>query len=198
MEVEHLVPRSLSGVELREVLDLHGLGPSYDLLAMGNLAPSCGPCNRGKGAKPPPTAPVIARLLADAARKAPAIHARAVQYGKRRALEKSLAVVFAETATNAASLERLQQAVAAVASEVRHATGEIITRVHPAVRYLADANRWEVLHDLGPDVVLVDDGQYIGQAGTHRSWECPICGSHGPWSGNRCLNCGRLDPGPDS
>src|SRR4051812_5438501 len=71
MEIEHLLPKSLVGKKRLVTLQLHGHSPEFDLDALENLAPSCGPCNRGKGSKPPPNAPVIALMLAKASDKAP-------------------------------------------------------------------------------------------------------------------------------
>jgi hypothetical protein len=48
MEVEHLLPRSLGGDEKVATLQSHGLEEKFDLEVLENLAPSCGPCNRGK------------------------------------------------------------------------------------------------------------------------------------------------------
>jgi hypothetical protein len=197
MEVEHLIPKSLAGRDLLNALRLHGLPLDYDVFAMNNLAPSCGPCNSGKGAKVPPDAAVVAMLLKGASDKSDAVSELAERLTHRRKLEEALAIVRAAASTDAGALAMIRDAVAQIATEVREETGSAPQRLHRAVTYLADQDRWEIVSDLGDDVVMVSDGTRAGRTGKHWSWECPHCGSYGPWNGNICLNCGRLDPGFD-
>src|SRR4051794_24640331 len=75
MEVEHLIPKGLQGIDRDDALTAHGRTLDFDLDTLENMAPSCGPCNRGKGAKPPPNAPVIALTLERANDLAPKIRA---------------------------------------------------------------------------------------------------------------------------
>jgi 5-methylcytosine-specific restriction endonuclease McrA len=77
MEVEHLLPRALVDADNATLFALHGLDAGVDLLALENLAPSCGPCNRGKGKRPPPRSPLIAMVLANARAKARGIRSTA-------------------------------------------------------------------------------------------------------------------------
>lgn len=63
-----------------------------------------------------------------------------------------------------------------------------------------DANRWHIAHvDQDRELAMVSDGRYAGStpigAKPHWSWECPTCGSYGPWNGARCMTCGQMsDP----
>ena len=44
-EVDHLVPKSLTGDKLDQALADYGLPVSFDIYALPNLVPSCRPCN---------------------------------------------------------------------------------------------------------------------------------------------------------
>src|SRR3712207_3691898 len=93
MEVEHLIPKSLGehGNEQSkaEVLRLHGLDAQYDVHALENLAPSCRPCNGGKGDRPPPDAPSITLQLGRAREKAPGIRDVAERMRGDRSIQRA-------------------------------------------------------------------------------------------------------------
>jgi len=56
---------------------------------------------------------------------------------------------------------------------------------------------WDVIEeDDGPLVVVSHNGRYgVTSASGDQNWICANCGQKGPWSGSRCLSCGRMsDP----
>jgi hypothetical protein len=69
---------------------------------------------------------------------------------------------------------------------------EVNLRVNP--------QKWDIVSiDKEKELAMVSSGNQAGYTpigpNPDYSWECPACGSYGPWNGSRCLNCGRLsDP----
>ena len=69
---------------------------------------------------------------------------------------------------------------------------EITIEVHPAFAMLWNPDdRWKLAARLGPATAVVSDGNMSGMIGTHITYVCAFCGNNGPWSGTRCLTCGR-------
>ncbi|MFG1997351.1 hypothetical protein ACGFJ7_45975 [Actinoplanes sp. NPDC048988] len=48
MEIDHIIPRTISPARLQQLIELHGLAADFDLNALSNLAPICGACNTEK------------------------------------------------------------------------------------------------------------------------------------------------------
>lgn len=93
MEVDHLIPKSLSHAELAEALSLHGLSPTYDVLSEENLAPSCGDCNGNKSQRVAPTTPAISMLLEEARERADQVRASTNSTLERGKVEKLFAQI---------------------------------------------------------------------------------------------------------
>ncbi|GGQ88010.1 HNH endonuclease [Streptomyces pilosus] len=191
-EVEHLIPKHLASPEnkekRREALTRHGLPSDYDLYAIENLAPSCGPCNSGKGRRIPTLAPAITELLNKAQKLAPKVRKKAAAFAKKRDTEKALAMIMASD-----DIEQLKAAADFIQGKLKQASESLLARVHPALSGLYDPKRWNSITPLSADVAFVADGKTGGVTGKHISWQCPHCSSYGPWNGNRCLTCGQMD-----
>lgn len=202
MEAEHLIPKSLEGDELRRVLTLHGLPPDYDLEALRNRAPACGPCNGSKSARIPPDQPIITMMLESAAARAPAVERRAKARMTRRQVEEAIAhiemTLSGEPDPDVRELlQHLgEQMSSALKDASRDGEAEVAVEFHPALSLLWNpAGRWRLAQALGPHAVLVTDGKQAGVVGSDITYMCGNCGSYGPWSGARCLTCGHLsDP----
>ena len=139
MEVEHLLPKSLKGEERASVLALHGRDEEFDLNALENLAPSCGPCNRGKGPKPPPDAPRITLLLRTAEERAPQIRVTAERSRGSRRLRQAIAVVAAGVqAGDEDALSAVREAAGVLTGEFGQVTGRSVNRLQSALAVLAD------------------------------------------------------------
>ncbi|MFE1949844.1 HNH endonuclease [Streptomyces sp. NPDC059524] len=67
-EIDHIVPRSLTGQALKDLKDLFGLNDSFDLDDPMNLAPICRPCNMRKGDETFDAAPALLMQLKKARR----------------------------------------------------------------------------------------------------------------------------------
>lgn len=130
MEIEHLVPKSLAEAGLAATLAHYGLPLEFDLNSLPNLAPSCGPCNRGKGSRPVGNAPVIRRLLDDAERRAPVIEQAAAALREDKKVARALAIV---RGAAAGGNERARVELAAAADQVyksyEAATGRPLARL---------------------------------------------------------------------
>jgi hypothetical protein len=198
MELDHLIPKSLQGKELAEVLALHGIDENFDLDSLENLVPSCRQCNGGKGDRPPPYKPIITMMREAAVHRAPKIRESARLTMTKR--ELSVAVGKIRVAVKAhgddpelkSMLEGLMEFVLAVHDRAG-AVDPVSFTVHPAMALLWDPeNRWKIIGEPGAAVAAVSDGSRSGVIGTHISYRCVRCESNGPWSGNRCQNCGNL------
>jgi hypothetical protein len=143
MEVEHLIPKSLgekgNGEDTAETLQLHGLDADYDVHALENLAPSCRPCNGGKGAKPPPDAPVITLLLERARDKAPGIRDTAEKMRGDRRIERAATILRAGAdAGNPKAVEALREAARSLNVAFEEVTGRKVAHLHTAIEQLVD------------------------------------------------------------
>lgn len=180
-------------------LAAHGLTGDYDLQATTNLVPSCGSCNGQKGKRPPPQAPIIALLFERAARRAPDVDDRSRRLTSKRSIERALGVINASAASGALDDEtrkRLQAAIETAAPEIQSTlalTTPVTISLHPALSLLLEPDRWQVVAKESEGVAFVTDGQRRGYTGTHTSFLCSRCGSHGPWDGIVCQSCGNRE-----
>lgn len=150
MEVEHLLPKSLTGDELAAALRLHGRPQDLDLDSLENLAPSCGPCNRTKGNRPPPDTPRISTLLRDAHDRAPRIRANAERLAKSRSVQRALTIVLTAVGTgDEPTIRKLREAVDELRVGFAEATGRPLGAIHPALQQLVDVG--EVLSRADPE-----------------------------------------------
>jgi hypothetical protein len=72
MELDHIVPQSLVGEALYELLETAGLPRDWDLQDYSNIVPACRPCNRSKRALLPRPAQIVL-LTTRAAARAPVV-----------------------------------------------------------------------------------------------------------------------------
>jgi hypothetical protein len=93
LEIEHLIYKEASAVELSGWVSLHNLPTPYDVHETYNLAASCGDCNGKKGKRKPPDAPIVAYLFEEARDRAPEVEAEAALLSKRRDMAPLLAFV---------------------------------------------------------------------------------------------------------
>jgi hypothetical protein len=199
MELDHLIPKSLSGDELSEVLGMHGLPSGYDLESIENLVPSCRKCNGGKGYRPPPATPIVTMMLESAAARAPEVRKRAEITISRRDLSVAIGKIEVAVKQNGKDpeLQSMLRSFMARLSEADNRGGDpdqrITLDVHPALALLWDPdNRWKIIHETGRAAAVVSDGTRSGVIGTDISYQCVRCWSNGPWLGNRCQNCGNV------
>jgi ribosomal protein S27E len=125
MQVDHLIPKYLVGVELDAALGVHGLPRTFDIHAEDNLVPSCGACNARKGKRLPPSAPGISLLLAEAAQKADKIRGRVAGTVSRKRAERLIGELLTADLGEPEVLEAMRAGVAEL--------GELVKFVAPSV-----------------------------------------------------------------
>jgi hypothetical protein len=195
LEVDHILPESLTGDALVEALRLHGQPESYDLQEAYNLVPACGRCNRFKGNEVPPAdAPIIAIFLRTARKRAPQITASTEKLKRKRSVDRALAVLNAHLGMDLteSELARLTAASRAAQPDIVDATGTEVA-LHPALALIANSGTWEPVSDARNGLLIVKRGTQVGYSSANPTHACCNCGSHGPWTGYRCLTCGFLD-----
>lgn len=170
MEVEHLLPKSLTGDERTQVLATHGRPEDFDLDSLENLAPSCGPCNRSKGNRPPPDAPRITTLLRDARERAPEIRDAAERLTRTGRIQKSLAVVLAAAdAGDPDTIRRLRSATQEVQLAFTEATGRSLGALHPAMHRMVEVG--DLLRRSDPDFSYAATVYETGASAPHPASE---------------------------
>lgn len=142
MEVEHLIPKSLSKADKAEArakaLHHHGLPEDYDLFSLANLAPSCRLCNGGKGLKPPPEAPAVTLILERARDRAPGIRETASRMSTDRAVRRAATVLRQNAeAGHPLAIQAIQDAAEVVSTAFTSTTGRSVSRLHTALEQVA-------------------------------------------------------------
>lgn len=160
MEVEHLLPKTLVGKDNADLFRAQGLNNDFDLLSLENLAPSCGPCNRGKGKRPPPEAPVIASVLRTAKERAPTVETNAGKLRNRRQITRAVTILReGAKGGDEAALAALREAAEQVTLEFREATGLEVRRLDSTFDRLASVG----------EVLARSDPHFFYPATTHES-----------------------------
>ncbi|MBF6207289.1 hypothetical protein IU483_24820 [Streptomyces gardneri] len=218
LAVDHVLPRSLAGVSLRQALELHRLPSTYDLEAAYNLVPACQRCNRFKSNGIPPDAPIISLFLKKTRDLASVIERRAERLKKKASIDQLLAslneLLNAEiteaalrrlgeesrvaesdlveaTAKSEAALRTLIEEARVAQPDIIEVTGAEVT-LHHALAGIPGS--WELVRQVGKAFVVTDDRGRGGYTAASPAYICWRCGSRGPWSGTRCLACGAEDP----
>ena len=197
MQVDHVVPQSLSGGKLRDALQALGQSADYDLTCTYNLVPACRRCNRFKGDRVPPVdAPVIVFFLQTCRERAPRIDESAQKLKTKKKVSEAIALLESVSGLvlTDEQLREIEAASAAAQAEIVETVGHPVT-LHPALFRLLDPAAWNVVKELSAETVVVRSGGQVGYTSTSYDFVCGRCGSHGPWSGARCLTCGALDDG---
>ena len=106
LEVDHIIPKALTGDALHQQLKLHGLPEDFDKNSPENLVASCRPDNGcRKGKKPPPQAPSIALILQQARDRAPRVTQIASSYSSGAKADFALAQLLDLAKRNPDSLD---------------------------------------------------------------------------------------------
>jgi HNH endonuclease len=200
MEIDHIIPKSLAGDELRDALNLHGLPEEFELDSVRNLVPSCRKCNGDKQARVPPDRPIITMMLESAAGRERTVLEEAKAEITRRDLSVAIAKVeiAAKNRAGDPAIEELLGSLEKVLKDAESSQGKaddlVAVAIHPAMSLLwGSTDRWKLVRSSGPDVAVVSDGKQVGTTGTHITYQCSHCRSYGPWDGIRCLTCGNRE-----
>jgi hypothetical protein len=195
MEVDHLIPKSLTGDALVEALEYQALPSTYDLEAEENLAPSCGPCNGNKGKRIPPLTPGVSLLLADAAKRADEIRSSASSTLAKGKVEKLLGQLLAANLDDQATYNAITYAVQDLGNLLSASAPTIsILKLTPATGIeLGSDGAWVVSQFAGfgdcPNEVCytgdINWREYPGDSGEIVAGGCYVCGTVAV----RCPDC---------
>lgn len=195
--VDHVIPESLQNkdVDFSRVKLQFGLHEAFELNSYENWLPAHDRCNRSKGSKVFAAVPMLLAILDKLRREAPALREAEQRLRDDRKADELLGKILVLVETDAISKEDIIAALA----DPDLATSEDISILAQEFRLHIDSKRWQVIHRNG-HIATVSDGRVGGITPTsdkpHQSWQCPTCGSYGPWNGVRCLTCGQMsDPG---
>jgi len=191
MQVDHIIPESLLSDkdELEKALVSFGLSLDFDLNNYSNWMPSCGPCNRKKLATVFNPTPLIQAILQQAAEKSGKAQELAEKTVTRRQVMRALNVL--KQANEAGELgdeiiQELQPLIEyQVEERVPNLQGESI-KLAPLYEVLSEHNGMKIIK--GPYGI----GARPSGENVHSSFNCPVCGSSGAWSGARCVVCGEM------
>ncbi|MFD6771017.1 HNH endonuclease [Micromonospora chalcea] len=196
-QVDHVMPQTLKGKNLADLLHAHALPADYDLHATYNLVPACARCNRFKSDRPAPNTPIIAFFLQQTRQRAPRIESHAKRLESEAKIGYALALLndaYPGSALTKAKLEEMNAATIVAEADIQVITGTAVI-LHPALGALFNPAAWKVVDDYGTGAVVVTDGYRTGYTSPNPAMTCWHCGSNGPWNGSRCLTCGMLDDG---
>jgi hypothetical protein len=185
--IDHVVPESLEDKleSLAEIRATYALGEDFQVNSFQNWVPCHGNCNSSKGARlygPSPAMVAILEMVSRRAESAGTIARRATDdWNKGRILGKLESAIEAKLIT--------RDEVMALLGDVEQAPMYVGTEAA-----LELAPGWTVVRSIN-GITTVTDGRRAGVTpvgpNPHYSWECPSCGSYGPWNGVICMSCNR-------
>jgi 5-methylcytosine-specific restriction endonuclease McrA len=214
MEIDHIVPEQLLAdpVRLATVLASLGRPTSFDVNSFENWLPSCKPCNGLKSGTPFDPAPIVLIHLQLARTKANEARRLAARTIADQELGKAIAVVEVAATANDLPFQKIRplvelflsqhhDVIKAMADEKAATTGTISwlglglqiqraplleLRLTPFATVVYWTDRYELIQ------TPIGTGYRPTDPVPDASFYCGHCGSLGPWSGARCLNCGYL------
>jgi hypothetical protein len=123
---------------------------------------------------------------------------RKIEAGVRANIQKDKALATVMVAMEEGKLTKDE--ILAGLSDPALPQDEDVQLMRKEVTLRLDPKRWHIVHlDDDRELAMVSDGHTGGSTpigpAPHHSWECPHCGSYGPWNGARCMTCLHLsDP----
>jgi predicted RNA-binding Zn-ribbon protein involved in translation (DUF1610 family) len=196
--VDHVIPEHLEEKpdEFKRLRELYGLPDTFAINDFCNWLPTHDRCNKSKNGRPLKVTPMVLTILEKLQRDTETV--RKIKNGIMNNVKKGHALAFVMVALQSGKLEKAE--ILAALSDPELPQDEDLQILRKEVKLRVNPNRWHVVHlDEDRSLAMVSDGRLAGHtpinADPHYSWECPYCGSYGPWNGARCLNCGHLsDP----
>jgi hypothetical protein len=213
MQIDHVLPESLlkDPTKLDEAIAWYGKPSSFKINSFENWLPSCYPCNNKKRRRMYRRVPAVLGYLQDA------------ENGANRAAEIAAEVLKDRELGAAIHSLRRGRSSGAIPKKTTAILAEHFVSLHPELFIRMDSLLRQGIELSNPDpptelrlstndlvqfkpegeLILVSTGERTGvmpraflEGKTpHISWQCPTCGSYGPWNGVMCLTCGRMsDP----
>jgi hypothetical protein len=196
--VDHFIPEHLEEKpeEFIEVRRLFNLDGNFLINDFCNWLPCHVKCNQEKGSVPLRATfkamATVEKLVRDAEKVRKIEQRIRADRRKDEILAKMMVAIEGDTISKEEILSALAAPELPDDEDIQVLRDEINLRVNP--------NQWHIVQlDEDRELAMVSDGRLAGSTpigqNPHHSWECPFCGSYGPWNGARCLSCGHLsDP----
>lgn len=196
--VDHVVPEHLEGKpeELAKVTARLGLPDSFTINGYCNWLPAHDKCNKNKGGRNLRPAPMVVAILEKLERDADKV--AKIETGIKNNSRKDKALASVMVAMEEGVISKAE--ILAALSDPELPQDEDVQLLRKEISLRVDPERWHIAHlDEERGLAMVSDGRYAGSTpigpDPHISWECPHCGSYGPWNGARCMACGHFsDP----
>ncbi|MGJ4927898.1 hypothetical protein ACQR1I_21840 [Bradyrhizobium sp. HKCCYLS2038] len=187
MRVDHVLPRSLINQpeRLSTILAEYGLPRNFEIESFENWLPACEPCNVAKGDRVFQAALIVLVHLERARSNAAKTEAAANRVIQNQAISKALNTL--ERALDARQIDlSILDPLIRDYRQSANQSGVAEFRISPGQTVIYEGDSYQILR-----------GQYgVGYRPSREdvdsSFQCPHCGTYGPWSGARCLGCGHL------
>lgn len=190
--IDHLFPESLlcEPEKWKKHRTDFGLPEDFKINSFANWVPAHSQCNSTKSTTVYENGPVMVKAIHEVGRKAEI--ANRIWRNICKSMEKSEAMAQIEALIEAEKVTK--EEIVAMFSETEDEAIEVAEIVDEIVSRLSP--RWQIVSSNGV-LGLASDGRmygetWVGKEEPHISWRCPTCGSIGPWSGARCMNCGHF------
>ncbi len=192
--VDHVLPESLldDQEKLERTKTLFGLEDDFKINGFGNWVPAHSSCNSQKRASVFKASEVMLAILERLARKAEQAATACERIKNNKRIGEALArvqVLYDEEKITKDDL-------IAIFSDSDIQEQKLQTQLEKLIKRVDDT--WQIV-GVSNGMATVTDGRRGGITpvgeNVHHSWECPTCGSYGPWNGARCMTCGQMSDG---
>jgi hypothetical protein len=190
--IDHLFPEDfLSKPEKWKVCKTdYALGDDFRINSFENWVPAHFQCNSSKRTTVYQMGPVMIKAIHEAGKRGE--EAKRIHKNLCKSLEKSDAAAQIEALIEAEKISK--EEIVAMFAETRTEAENVAKIVDEIVSRLSP--RWKIV-SVDESLAIASDGKmsgstWVGKDEPHYSWRCPTCGSMGPWSGARCMNCGHF------
>jgi hypothetical protein len=201
--IDHLIPEHLdeAGKEQtrKAALSAFALPEDFKINDFGNWFPMHANCNQEKGSdplKPTPQLVAAAQRQHRDAEKIREIHERLVRNEKKDKLLGRAVALLEQAGATPEELKALFDAL--TRAEPDSQRDDDVETLKKEIFFRLDSARWRMVENKF-GIATVTDGTFGGITPVSKdvdpTWQCPNCWCYGPWSGTRCLSCGRMsDP----
>lgn len=193
MNADHLIPESLEEKpeELEKVKRSLSLPKDFKVNDFENWVPNCGSCNRRKSSTVFDPAPIYLQYIKEAREKAPRARRKTEWFQKNAGAAKIRVLIDSSIKQNKLPLEEweaLKGDIDKLFTDDALPTHSQIIPLSNDLAFVRTASGAELKFEQGAyGIGWVPPGD-----NPHFSFECPHCGSLGPWNGARCMTCGQV------
>ena len=175
--------------KLSQVLTEFGLPEDFNLNSYGNWLPSCSSCNNKKSNTVFNSAPIILLHIQNAIKKSEKAQENENKAVSQRQLTRALNTLARAEESGELSEEIKLQLRPLIQFQLQERSPELqnkVIKLTPLYEVITESDGWKIIK-----------GRYgvgarpIGE-NLHSSFNCPMCGTSGAWSGARCVICGEM------